>query len=398
MVKSEKITILMSFLVAAFLDIKTINAYMAKGAEEGGYMAKLYLLVIGGILLLLLYKKNVKKLPRTSFFISAFLCISYLLTMVVYGSPRVSPIFFIVFTISSFIIPFLVEINARFMLKMMMVLSAPAILYINQIFTFQSLYMETISMGICYAFLTPIIASIVYMSCYFSNESFVQKIISLVLFAINIVFLLYLFLYGSRGPLVAVFSLIIILLLAKVSENGKGIVFNKRRIRFCILVSIILIGLGFAVFHSLNDFFTSRGINVRFIEKMLITEDAGDVSNGRNKLYEMAFSDFCQSPIWGRGVDRFSANHQVESYPHNFILQILSDGGLLLFLILFVPIIKRVRYLMKSCNIDRFAILLMLFFASVPGAMFSGDLWECSNLWFLFGALLSNRLIQSRNA
>lgn len=388
----------MSFLVATFLDIKTINAYITKGAEEGGYMAKLYLLAIGGTLLLSLFKKNIKTLPTVSFFIPLFLCISYLFTIVIYGPPRVSPVFFGVFTIASFLIPLVVEVNVRYTLKLMMALSAPAILWINQIFIFQAFYMETISMGLCYAFLTPIAASIVYMFCFFKSESIIQKILSIGLFIINIFFLLYLFLYGSRGPIVAVFLLLITLLIVRVPKDGIGIIFSKRRLRICIIAFVTLIGLGFTIFYSLSDFLTSRGINVYFIEKMITVAEAGDVSNGRNQLYEWSFADFCQSPFWGRGVDRFSANHNVDSYPHNFILQILSDGGLLLFFILFVPIIKKVRYLMKSCNIERFAILITLFFASVPGAMFSGDLWECCNLWFLFGAILSNRLIQSRNA
>lgn len=387
----------MSFLVATFLDIKTINAYLTKGAEEGGYMAILYLLAIGGVLLLLLFKNNVKTLPSVSLFIPVFLCVSYLFTTVVYGPPRVSLVFFGVFTIASFLIPFVVEVNVRYTLKLMMALSAPAILWLNQIFAFQAFYMDTISMGLCYAFLTPIVASIVYMFCFFRSESFIQKIISICLFIINIVFLLYLFLYGSRGPILAAFSLFIVLLVIRVPVGGVGITYSKKRIRLCIVAAIIIIGMGFSIFYSLSDFFTSKGINVYFIEKMIISEDAGDVSNGRTQLYEWAFSDFCQSPFWGRGVDRFSANHQVESYPHNFILQILSDGGLLLFFILFVPMIKRIRYLIKSCNVDRFAILITLFFASVPGAMFSGDLWESCNLWFLFGALLSNRLIEYRN-
>lgn len=356
------------------------------------------MLAIGGVLLLQLFKNNIKTLPKVSLFIPVYLCLSYLFTTIVYGPPRVSPVFFGVFTIASFFIPFVVEVNVRYTLKLMMALSAPAILWLNQIFTFQSFYMETISMGLCYAFLTPIVASIVYMFCFFRNESFIQKIISVVLFIINIVFLLYLILYGSRGPLFAVFSLLITLLIIRVPEGGVGIIYSKKRIRLCILATIIIIGMGFSIFYSLSDFFTSKGINVYFIEKMIIVEDAGDVSNGRTRLYEWAFSDFCQSPFWGRGVDRFSANHQVESYPHNFILQILSDGGLLLFLVLFVPIIKKIRYLIKFSNIDRFAILITLFFASIPGAMFSGDLWESCNLWFLFGALLSNRLVQYRNA
>ena len=392
--RNDKKIILVSFLVAFFLNVKTINAYITKGSEEGGYMSILYILVIGAIGLTCLWKKQQKRVPYNAFLIPCILSLFYSLTCVFSGNPRVNIAYFSVFTISSFLIPFLVEINVRQTLKIMMILSSPAILFLNQIFAFKIFYDERISMGICYVFLTPIVASIVYMFLYFKNENFVSKIISLILFLINMVYFMYLFLFGSRGPLLEIFALFLILYFLSISNKGFGIKVNKKRFKISIVIVFIILGIGFTIFDWLNNLFASYGINVYFIDKMLELNDAGDVSNGRNELYDLAIADFLQSPLFGRGIGRFDANHPGGSYPHNFVLQILSDGGLLLFFLLFIPIIKQIKNFIKYCTFDKYAILITLFFASVPGALFSGDLWESGNLWFLFGAIMSNRLIQ----
>ena len=54
-----------------------------------------------------------------------------------------------------------------------------------------------------------------------------------------------------------------------------------------------------------------------------------------------------------------------------------------------IPIIVAINRKIRVLQLDNIACLLFFAFASVPGALFSGDLWQSSMLWMFFGYVLS---------
>ena len=75
-------------------------------------------------------------------------------------------------------------------------------------------------------------------------------------------------------------------------------------------------------------------------------------------------------------------------YPHNFLLQLLYDGGILLTIPVIYLVVGGILNWYKFCSEDEFTVISALLLMSVPGALFSGNLWENNRLWLSFAALI----------
>ena len=393
--------LLLTVVTAFFCVIKTVNAYLTAGSgddSEGGPMALLYAATIviaftGGIIL---KKKVFGNISKTAIFIVLWLLFFYLFTItIVGGEPYTSFAFFVVFTIAAFLMPSIVYVDGRYLLKSMMAFSIPALFKLNEIFVLPYYFSTTITMGTSYAFLTPVIVTIVYLTIYFKDESFVQKCITIFLAAANTVFAGYLMIFGSRGPVLAIFTTMLFLFIVRPNSQGRGMILIRRN----FIISLVVLAVGAISFVTLLNVFQkeldSLGFSFNFIDKFLRLNDENDMSNGRNELYQMAIKDFLESPIWGKGFDLFGFNHSntEANYPHNFILQLLTDGGLLLLFVIGIPIFKGVVKIFKTCSKDEYAVFAALMLGSVPGALFTGDLWRNITLWLFFGMVMSKSFI-----
>ena len=394
---------LLTVVTAFFCVIKTVNAYLTAGAEDdsgGGLMALLYAVTVvtafgGGILL----KKNIfTYLSSTAIFIVIWLLCFYVFTIAIVGGvPYTSFVFFIVFTIAAFLMPSFVIVDARLFLKAMMTFSIPALFKLNEIFIMPNLFSNTISMGISYAFLTPVLVTIVYLSIYFKDESFFQKCITIVLAAVNAVFSVFLIMYGSRGPVLAIVATVAFLFIVKPKNEGSGVRIIKKNFTVAFVVTVVAAIAFVTLLSVFQKKLLSYGLSINFIDKFLRLNDDNDMTNGRSELYEMAIKDFFESPFWGNGFDLFSYIHSgVDvNYPHNFILQILTDGGLILLFVLGIPLMRGIIRKFKNCSRNEYAVFAALMLGSVPGALFTGDLWRNITLWIFFGMVVSKNFVWS---
>lgn len=125
------------------------------------------------------------------------------------------------------------------------------------------------------------------------------------------------------------------------------------------------------------------GINIYSIEKMYRGIVADNITNNRTELYQFAWEGFLSSPIWGHGIGAFAVNHG--GWPHNFILQLLYEGGILLFLLVMIPFGKILLAVMKSNSITTtdYAMFVCLFATSVPKLLVSAELWNAQGFWML---------------
>ena len=393
-------TIIMSILVAFYIDVKCINWTVVYGflsGSEGGLMSLLYPAVVAAIFFVYVFsniKKNVT-FSKESIFLSIYLIFFFFITSTLVGPPRVSVPFFALFTIIGLLLANFTQIDGRILIKAVMFLPCFGILRIDRIFFMALDWADVISMDASYAFLTPVLANIVYLFTFFKQEGKLSKYITVAISAVNFVYFMRLFQFGSRGPLLAIFSLIAFIWAFKYScERFSVMLDGKRLITSIIVIVLILISINplLDMMFSLMD---SVGIQSRAIEKVIRLSAEGDISNGRSDLKTLAIDGFYNNIVFGNGLDRFDANTS-EAYPHNFILQTLYDGGLLLFAILLIPMVRNIFRKFKNCSYDQYVVYTFLLFASVPYALFSQDMWENAILWVFIGVLYSKSFVKQK--
>lgn len=109
--------------------------------------------------------------------------------------------------------------------------------------------------------------------------------------------------------------------------------------------------------------------------------DFSEIS-GRDVYYSKAFEFVKERPINGYGI--FGFVDQTGDYPHNLILEILLQGGILLLIIwivIFTKFYKKVKFLI---NADRSnMIIIALFIYPIVELMFSGSYILSPLFWFV---------------
>lgn len=391
----SKNVIIASFLLALFVDVQTLNLIViaAQPSLAGIFMSAMYAIVVVGLFAIAIFvqRRSIFQLRSSHLGICLLCTLWYAFTSTFVAPPSVTALFFGVFTVSAFLIPGMLRIDMRVFLLALIIMPSIGILYIDKIFISEILETGVVSMGTCYALLVPVLGNLVYLRFFYRKESVRMKIVMLIFAAINIYYLVQMAMFGSRGPVLCVLLLILSFIIIHIDDKGK-ISMRKGRSSI-ILVCMVLITLSFtAILQTLKDFFATFDISLNVVDKFLRLGESGDMSNGREAISSMTWEGIINSPLWGNGTAQF-LNNTGEVYPHNFILQFLYDGGIILTSTVLVPIVRTLIYKMRIVSENEYICLLFLFFASVPGALFSGDLWNAGTLWMFFGFVLAKNSV-----
>lgn len=391
-----KVVILQSLLVAFYADMKCINWTITYGYSsvnvEAGYMSILYPgVILMSLIFAMIGKNNIsKRLSITCIIIVSILLLFYIATLSFIGPPKIGISMFLVMVIASLLLPNIIRVNARIMIKGIMFFPFFAIFRQNRVFASVSSWQEVLSMETSYAFLVPIIATIGYLFFYFKEENSVQRKLTLLLSTINMVYFFQIVQYGSRGPILSVLLFLVVLYVIKTSQKGISV---RHSSLFLVIIGAIMLVFTFSTsIPFVNEALNTIGLNVHALDKIIRLSEEGDITNGREVINSITWSGIIESPFFGHGLDRFDANTGL-LYPHNFILQILYDGGVLLLLVLMVPVIVCSTRILRTCSKDEYAVFVILMFSSVPGALFSGDMWGVAGLWLFFGFILSRYFV-----
>ena len=392
-----KNVIIASFLLALFVDVQTLNLIViaAQSSLAGIFMSAMYAIVVVGLFAIAIFvqRRSIFKLRSSHLCICLLCALWYAFTFTFVAPPSVTALFFGVFTVSAFLIPGMLRIDMRAFLLALIIMPSIGILYIDKIFISEILETGVVSMGTCYALLVPVLGNLVYLRFFYKKESVWMKIVMLIFAAINIYYLVQMTMFGSRGPILCALLLILSFFIIHIDAKGK-ISMRKDRSSI-ILVCLVLVTLSFtAILQTLKDFFATFDISLNVVDKFLRLGESGDMSNGREVISSMTWEGIINSPLWGNGTAQFLNNTGVV-YPHNFILQFLYDGGIILTSTVLVPIVKTLIHKMQIVSENEYICLLFLFFASVPGALFSGDLWNQGSLWLFFGFVLSRNIFSN---
>lgn len=392
-------TILASIFLALFADVKTLNLIViaAYPSYSGVFMTAMYAVIIIGLLIigLFLQRRSFLKLRKSHWGICILCILWYIMTSLFIASPSVNIQFFGVFMVAAFLIPGIIHIDVRTFLIALVVLPSIGILYLDRIFYGEILETGVVSMGTCYALLIPVLGDLVYLRFYYRKESIRMKIIMLFFAAINLFYLVQMAMFGSRGPILCAVLLIMSFFIIRIDDNKK-VFFRKGRVLIIIIGLLFLIFSFTAILQALQDFLAKFDISLNVVDKFLRLDDNGDMTNGRESLSTMAWKGIVESPLWGNGISQFN-NNTGEGYPHNFVLQMLYDGGIILTLAIMVPVTQSLIRKLKTISENKIAFFVLLFFASVPGALFSGDLWNASTLWMFFGFVLAKNSVVEKS-
>lgn len=399
-ISQNRLVFINSILLAFFVDIQSVNQFLV--TFSSGFDSVMTLMYMGVTALIFasgLFTRKNRNNSSISFYIIILiyiLCL-YFLTPSYMGTPYTSFSMFLVFTIVAYLIPLISYVNSKVVIKATMLIPIPAVFRINEIFIMNMLSADTISMGQSYAFLVPIVASIINMAYYFKNDRPIQKMLGIIGLVANFLFLLQLLFFGSRGPVLAITLVVAVIFIIKLpSIEGYGISFDKKRLLLSSVCLILLITSFEPIMEVLSQALADKGVSFHFIDKTLSLSESGDITNGRSEIFTVVLNGFLENPILGNGFDLFSRTGMY-AYPHNFLYQTVYDGGLLMICLVTVPAIYKIVTSLKKSNYNTIILLLFLFFVSVPGATFSGDLWQQGNLWILTGMLLSNNRLVSKS-
>lgn len=392
--KTPKDIVLMSILLGVFIDLGCIMVYLfpsvGGGTDTGGVLGISYFLITFFLLVLSIKNKtfSLKRKNKMTWITIVGILFFYYYSILEYPEPRTVFNKFFFFTIVAFFIPSITKVDTRIFLITSMICSVPAMFKYQQIFMPLFIGDMVLSMGYCYSFLPPIVASITYFHFFLKKDKGAIRYLNIAAFSINIVYFYFLAALGSRGPVVAVLLLLVIPYLIEIQDDMTGVSIRRKKVALLSIFFVFFLLNFVPVLTFVQSILSDYGISLHFIDKFIYRSDAGDITSNRSDIFYLAIEGFCRNPLFGNGFDQF-CNNTCWAYPHNFFSQILYDGGIYLFSITLLPVIVCFKKWWVECDYNSFVIVVTLFFASVPGALFSRDLWEIGELWLFFGTCLN---------
>lgn len=378
-----------SMVVAFYIVIPTLNQLIVHiNPSTEGLMAKLYL--IGGFLsvVVALFNKR-KKMSSTVLLVLCTMMFLYFTAKDHGAENELTTPFFLMFAVLPLLLPQFVNVDARVLALVAMILPSFGVLHLMDLFVFSS--EGTIEMDLTYSLLVPIVSAVVYLFLYWKDDSWKFRLFLLPFILANVVYFFYIALFGSRAPTMSVILCFLFLYVFNSRNNVRGVRTNKRRLMSIIVLFVVVIVSFISIVNGLDKFLGQYGIDSGTLEKLSRLSSDGDLSNGRSDLTQVAWDAFWKSPVLGYGM---SSSHRVifAPYPHNFILQFLLEGGIILAAIVLLPMLRYLSRWWKRCDYNDFSLITLLLFSSLIGALFSMDVWMNPRLWLFFGFLFSNKM------
>lgn len=178
---------------------------------------------------------------------------------------------------------------------------------------------------------------------------------------------------GGRGGFVMLIFLASIIALYSMS-NIRRLIGYGILVLISIIVTISLLG------SFLEESGAARAMSI-------FTGEGDDRDNLRTELYSMTIDYFYSSPIWGHGIfSQYNWCQKVleQPYCHNFFLELLIQGGLILFLLGAIITIRFAKFSHKLVKKDRdYTFLIPLYSYSFIMLMFSGTYLTTPMFWFV---------------
>jgi len=282
---------------------------------------------------------------------------------------------------------FINQLDGYSLLKTILLMS---VLLVPSAISLTSLHDLTWQMPLSYALATPVTASILMFRYYYDRMSNVDRLLAV----LTAIYFAIMVMYGRRGPVLVIFVAILIILI-KPATMSRNITLRQTIVVFIAIVSTTLIVVNIEE----TLLFTSNLLNRMGLETTSLTRTLELATSrygadaGRSELLPEAVSLFLKSPIYGNGIGSFfyvNSGGHVMTYPHNLILQLLTDGGIVLAMLVIIPIIMALFRMLISNSTDYYVTYFLLFVLAIPHLLVSSDIFLQPELWILLA--LSHRI------
>lgn len=378
-----------SLLVALFLCSTCISVVLP---SDG--IVVLTNIVLFCVVLVLNVKSYLKKGEyKNSFIMAAILFVLFLINMLFTSEKQLTEYFlhFLCFGLPTLFFP-LMNVDYGKVIKNVAILSILLLpFFLTHDYGFSAVDGESDSdagelMTASYRVL-PLICSLLLM--FISEEKKTYKVILLVCVIIYVAFLSVI---GSRGAILSVMVFFALLFISRTKSKTGRITQSGVMVMF----TLVLVTQFDKVIEWLYNRTEAFGLNLLAISRLYYKVTQGDnMDSGRSELISKAMQDFNDSPLWGMGIASFD---NYSGYPHNLFVQMLQEGGLLLFIpcaIIFFLGLKEL--ILGDRRTTFYRILLFAFCGGVMQLMFSSYYWTSSLFWFFVFLILHKHTILKNN-
>lgn len=321
------------------------------------------------------YKKSI---------ILLYVFLFFVLTILFCGTRSVTIeylLYFIVFGLTSFLMPYCFDFKMvmRFIVLLGVVLLWP---YLNIDYAYLDsnsggMYenVASIFMDISYKILVFVITGMIVA---IEDDNIILKIVASI---IALAYMAISFMYGARGALLSVTIFMFIFWLIHADNKEK----IRKRVLFGFIVILLTILLFPVLIKGLYSFLDGHGIEARSVERVYdAVMNNASMSEGRAILAKKARMGIMDSIVWGNGIGSFDNFSGI--YPHNIILQLLYEGGLLLAVPILGIFVKGIITMISAKYNFRYkSFLLMLFCSGVIELFLSSHLWMSLFFWLFLG-------------
>lgn len=377
-----------SFLLGAYVCVPLINQVTRSVFPNAFFMSMIYFVLIAAIaisMFLSLTVQNYRYVTYDTLTVVIFIVI-YCVVACLSQKSSMSSFSAVSYVIVPLLAGAIMLIDYLALIKSILVIATFALIYINKFFVVDT--NGYISMGLSYICLTPIIAASLYISFCYSKDNGRGRKVFLIFSIAQAIYLVKLFKYGSRGPILSIILCWLFISVIRYNDECKCITIKKTKIGFGLLALLIFVWQFYNILLFTNQLLIHYGIPSQIIEKTLRLMSQSSILNSRESIYSIALNEIWKRPILGHGLSSFEAYTGI-NYPHNFLIQLLFDGGFFLFSIIVGVLIKNTTIWLKKCNYNTFILYVLLFFISIPGALFSGDVWQNERFWLFIGLVIS---------
>lgn len=232
--------------------------------------------------------------------------------------------------------------------------------------------------------------SIIILFIYYKELK--QKLLKIIILALTLLSIVFLFFTGSRGPLVA---LVCSFLFYKIFTTNNKI----------LLYSFFAIIIFFSTNLSRNFIFSITPTSMHdFLDLRYTSEQAIGSISEREILYESALSGIFEGNIFevlfGHGLGDFSdlyINTDARVYPHNIILELGYELGLFSLIVFIYLNIKIIR-INLSLVVNKYYSIFIIYYYFLIRSMFTADFTGNYLVFtFMFIILLYDSLFPKKN-
>lgn len=393
-----------SCVIASTIIINTVYAIFTTGMGINGvstiFLLGMYALGLVNILMHISQRYFIDRSKVVKIIIlEIFLLLSYVFTTFFAMVPTEFSLWKYVFYCFLPVLFLLYEYDTEKVLRYGMYMSLISVLGINSLLIDQGIsssFAQT-SLGTIYDLLPGIILAGFHFF-YYNREK--ANTFTKICYVYYLYLLVRMLLVIVRGAMLTLMFAIVLVYINRPKDNKIEIKKLSSRKKLILFLGAILAVLALQNFDIIIEWMYNTlqgyGINFGVITKFYIYIINDNITDNREPYYALVKEMFFKSPIWGTGVQTFYAySYDGVSYPHNYLLQFLFEGGLLLATPLtFISIreLYRVSF-SKYEKKDDFVFAACLVILSVVPGLFSMNIWYNRAFWLViaFGLIKTSR-------